>query len=50
MTFPLRAFGSGFERRFFDYLRSVDGDAASAKALKQAIVETYKAEMTDPVT
>jgi hypothetical protein len=25
VTFPSRAFGAGSERRYFDYLRSVDG-------------------------
>jgi hypothetical protein len=48
VTFPSRAFGAGSERRFFDYLRAVDGDAAPAKALKQTIVDAYKAETTDP--
>ena len=42
VTFPSRAFGAGEERRFFDYLRSVDGGAAAAKALKEAIVAAYK--------
>ena len=42
VTFPSRAFGAGSERRFFDYLRSVEGDAAPAKALKQAIVDAYR--------
>ncbi len=51
VTFPSRAFGAGGERRFFDFLRSVNGDAAPAKALKQAIVEAYKAQepLTAPV-
>jgi hypothetical protein len=49
VTFPSRAFGSGSERRFFDYIRGVDGDVTAAKALKQAIVAAYKAEKTDPV-
>ena len=49
VTFPSRAFGSGSERRFFDYLRGVDSpNAAPAKALKQAIVDAYKADKTDP--
>jgi len=29
VTFPSRAFGAGSERRYFDYLRSVDGTAAA---------------------
>jgi hypothetical protein len=43
VTFPSRAFGAGQERRFFDYLRPVDGGAA-AKALKEAIIAAYKAQ------
>ena len=42
VTFPSRAFGSGSERRFFDFLRSVEGDAAPGKALKAAIVEAFR--------
>jgi hypothetical protein len=37
VTFPSRAFGTGPERRFFDYLRPVNGGGAAAKALKEAI-------------
>ena len=44
VTFPSRAFGAGSDRRFFDFLRSVEGDAAPAKALKQAIVEAYRTQ------
>jgi hypothetical protein len=33
MTFPSRSFGAGGERRFFDYLRSVDGTAEAIKAV-----------------
>jgi hypothetical protein len=43
VTFPSRAFGAGQERRYFDYLRSVDGGAAATKALKEAMVAAYKA-------
>ena len=42
VTFPSRAFGAGSERRFFDFLRSVEGEAASIKAVKQAIVDAYR--------
>ena len=45
VTFPSRAFGAGQERRFFDYLRPVDGGAAATKALKEAIVAAYKAQL-----
>ena len=34
VTFPSRAFGTGGERRFFDYLRSVEGSPADAKRVK----------------
>jgi len=44
VTFPSRAFGAGSERRFFDYLRSVEGDAVPVKALKQAIVDAYRVQ------
>jgi hypothetical protein len=44
VTFPSRAFGTGNERRFFDYLRPVNGGGAAAKALKEAIVAAYKAQ------
>jgi hypothetical protein len=44
VTFPSRAFGAGQERRFFDYLRSVEGGAAATKALKEALVAAYKAQ------
>jgi hypothetical protein len=42
VTFPSRAFGAGSERRFFDFLRRVEGDATPAKAVKQAIVSAYR--------
>ena len=44
VTFPSRAFGAGQERRFFDYLRPVNGGSAAAKALKEAIIAAYKAQ------
>ena len=31
VTFPSRALGVGSERRYFDYLRAVDGDAETVK-------------------
>ena len=42
VTFPSRAFGAGSERRFFDFLRSVEGEVAPARAVKQAIVDAYR--------
>jgi hypothetical protein len=42
VTFPSRAFGAGSDRRFFDYLRSVEGTAADARRVKQWIIEEYQ--------
>jgi hypothetical protein len=44
VTFPSRAFGAGSERRFFDFLRSVEGQACDAKRLKAWILSSYYAE------
>ncbi len=41
VTFPSRAFGAGSERRFFDYLRSVEGTAADAKRVRVWILSQY---------
>lgn len=37
VTFPSRAFGSSSDRRFFDYIRSVEGQAADARRVKEWI-------------
>ena len=42
VTFPARAFGAGSERRYFDYLRAVDGSAETVKRLKTWIVDEYR--------
>jgi hypothetical protein len=42
VTFPCRAFGVGGERRFFDYLRSIEGSAADAKKVKAWILGEFK--------
>jgi hypothetical protein len=42
VTFPSRAFGAGSDRRFFDYLRSVDGTAAEPKRVKGWILEAFR--------
>src|SRR6266568_3092235 len=42
VTFPSRAFGAGNERRYFDYLRSVDGIAEPIKRVKAWILEEYR--------
>ena len=41
VTFPSRALGGGSERRYFDYLRAVDGDAETIKRVKGWILEEY---------
>lgn len=43
VTFPSRAFGAGQDRRFFDYLRAVDGKVAETKRLKAWILDQYRA-------
>ena len=42
VTFPSRAFGAGNDRKYFDYLRSVDGTLETVKRLKAWIVEEYR--------
>ena len=42
VTFPSRAFGSGSERRFFDYLRSTDGTLDGVKRVKAWILDEYR--------
>jgi hypothetical protein len=42
VTFPSRAFGAGQERRYFDFLRSQDGNIAAARTLKEWVVEQYR--------
>lgn len=42
VTFPSRAFGTGNERRYFDFLRSVEGNGADAKRVKQWMLDAYK--------
>ena len=41
VTFPSRAFGTGTERRFFDFLRSVEGTSADARRVKAWILDSY---------
>jgi len=43
VTFPARAFGAGSDRRFFDYLRSAEGDGAAVKRVKAWILEEFHA-------
>ena len=48
VTFPSRAFGVGGERRYFDYIRSIDGDHNQTKKLKVLILEAYKTWTAKP--
>jgi len=43
VSFPARPFGAGGERRYFDLLRSVEGQSADAKRVKAWILEQYQA-------
>ena len=42
VTFPSRAFGSGNERRFFDFLRSAEGNGMDAKRVKAWILDEFR--------
>ena len=44
ITFPSRAFGAGSDRRFFDFLRSVEGLGADAKRVKTWILAEYRSQ------
>lgn len=43
VTFPSRAFGAGADRRYFDFLRSIEGVPQPSRSLKTAILEAYRA-------
>ena len=45
LTFPSRAFGAGTERKYFDYLRAVDGSAETVKAVKAWILDEYRRQV-----
>jgi len=42
VTFPSRAFGVGNERRFFDFLRSIEGNGLDAKRVKAWILDEFR--------
>jgi hypothetical protein len=44
VSFPARSFGAGGERRYFDLLRSTDGQSADTKRVKAWILERYQAD------
>ena len=43
VTFPSRAFGTGNDRKYFDYLRSAEGQAAESKRVKAWILDEFRA-------
>jgi hypothetical protein len=42
VTFPSRSFGAGSDRRFFDYLRSVEGAGSDIKRVKAWILDEFR--------
>ena len=43
VTFPSRAFGTATDRKYFDYLRSIEAGAANGRKVKDWILEEYRA-------
>jgi hypothetical protein len=46
LTLPSRAFGAGTERRYFEYLRTVNADVEALKAFKARILDSYRERVT----
>ena len=46
VSLPARPFAVGNERRYFDLLRSVEGDAADGKRVRAWIMEQYQVRGT----
>lgn len=44
VTFPSRAFGSGTDRRFYDYLRGVESGGNDVRRVKSWILEAWRAQ------
>lgn len=42
VTFPSRAFGAGTERKYFDYLRSIDGAHDAVRNVKEWILVEFR--------
>ena len=42
VTFPARSFGAGGERRFFDFLRSIESGDDTVKRIKAWILDEYR--------
>jgi len=46
VTFPARSFGTGAERKFWDFLRPVNGNGPEvSRAVKGWIIDAYRARM-----
>jgi hypothetical protein len=43
VTLPARAFGVGEDRRYFDFVRAINGDHAKTTTLKEYIRAAWKA-------
>lgn len=42
VTFPSRSWGSGSERRFFDFLRSAEGNGEGVRRVKDTLVRAFE--------
>ena len=42
VTFPSRPFGTGSDRRFYDYLRSSEGEGSKVRRVKDWILDEYR--------
>ena len=42
VTFPSRALGVGSDRKYFDYLRAINGDGETVKRVKAWILDEYR--------
>jgi hypothetical protein len=49
VTFPSRAFGAGADRRYFDFLRSIEGTPVEARRIKSAILDAYRVSAGEEV-
>jgi hypothetical protein len=47
VTLPSRAFGNGTERKYFDYLRSVEGSAEAVRSFKAWVLNAYRNQVDD---
>lgn len=47
VTFPSRPSGTGTERRFYDYLRSIEANVLDTKRVKAWILDEFRASKQD---